>query len=99
MDSVILGRWSPGGRLVRARRALNDPIYAEIARRRDSLAGEDMLSMMVAARYEDGSAMSDAAVRDELVTMVMAGHETTACRFSRASDPRFLTSIPPFVTS
>ncbi|MEM9694733.1 MAG: cytochrome P450 [Myxococcota bacterium] len=40
--------------------------------------GEDVLSMMIAARYDDGSTMSDTAIRDELRTMLVAGHETTA---------------------
>ena len=41
-------------------------------------AGEDILSTMVAARYDNGSAMTDQALRDELITLVVAGHETTA---------------------
>jgi cytochrome P450 len=40
--------------------------------------GEDVLAMMLAARYDDGSAMSDADVASQLVTLLFAGHETTA---------------------
>jgi cytochrome P450 len=40
--------------------------------------GDDVLSMLLAARHEDGSPMSDVELRDELVTLLVAGHETTA---------------------
>jgi cytochrome P450 family 135 len=56
-------------------------IYAEIVERRgaeDLAEREDILSLMLQARHEDGSPMSDAEVRDELVTLLVAGHETTA---------------------
>jgi len=56
-------------------------IHREIAaRRRDSgrEQREDVLSMLVAARHEDGSPMSDEEIRDELLTLLVAGHETTA---------------------
>lgn len=48
--------------------------------------GEDILSMMLAARYDDGSAMSDAHIKDELRTIVTAGHETTALALAWATD-------------
>ena len=56
-------------------------IYREIAERRR--AGnleerDDVLSMLVGARHEDGSPMSDDEMRDELLTLLVAGHETTA---------------------
>ena len=47
-------------------------------RRRTSAERDDILSMLVAARHEDGSPMSDAEIRDELLTLLVAGHETTA---------------------
>src|SRR5207244_4066079 len=52
----------------------------EIARRRaEGVAGRaDILSMLVAARDEDGQPMSDQELRDEMVTLLLAGHETTA---------------------
>jgi cytochrome P450 len=56
-------------------------IYEEIARRReapDLEQREDILSMLLLARHEDGSAMTDKELRDELMTMLVAGHETTA---------------------
>jgi cytochrome P450 len=61
---------------------VDELIYAEIAERRrapDLEKREDILSMLLAARHEsDGSPMSDREIRDELVTLLVAGHETTA---------------------
>ena len=48
------------------------------ARRQEGGDGDDILSLLLAARYEDGSAMTDAELRDELRTLLLAGHETTA---------------------
>ena len=56
-------------------------IYDEIAERRgaeDLGEREDILSLMLQARHEDGTPMSDTELRDELVTLLVAGHETTA---------------------
>jgi len=62
-----------------------DPVDEVIAtviadhRRRDDLAGrDDVLSMLLLARHEDGAPMDDVELRDELVTLLVAGHETTA---------------------
>jgi cytochrome P450 family 135 len=63
------------------RRALDVLIYREIARRRrvqDLDRREDVFSMLLLARGEDGQPMSDQELRDELVTLLVAGHETTA---------------------
>src|SRR3954452_4134213 len=76
-----LGRHSPGGRLARRLRAAEALLYEEIARRRaqrDIEARTDVLSLLLQARDEDGRAMTDAELRDELFTMLAAGHETTA---------------------
>jgi cytochrome P450 family 135 len=76
-----LGRFSPWSRFQRARAALDRFIYEEIAERRAQEDGEerdDVLSLLLGARHEDGSPMSDQELRDELVTVVGAGHETTA---------------------
>ena len=62
-------------------------IYDEISERRraeDLAERADILSLMLQARHEDGSPMSDAEVRDELVTLLVAGHETTATALSWA---------------
>jgi cytochrome P450 family 135 len=60
---------------------VDDALLAEIARRRrapDLAEREDIMSMLLQARYEDGSAMDDRELRDELMTLLVAGHETTA---------------------
>ena len=60
---------------------VDELIYEEIAERRDApdlAEREDILSLMLQARFEDGRPMSDQEVRDELVTLLVAGHETTA---------------------
>ncbi len=54
-------------------------VFEQIAeRRRDSEDRDDVLGMLLAARHEDGSPMSDQELRDELITLLAAGHETTA---------------------
>jgi cytochrome P450 family 135 len=56
-------------------------IYDEIRERRDAPGLEertDIMSMLLLARHEDGSPMSDVELRDELMTLLVAGHETTA---------------------
>jgi cytochrome P450 len=78
------GRFGIGGSMERfeeRRRALDDLIYEEIASRRsvsDLDERKDVLSMLLLARDEDGNPMSDRELRDELVTLLVAGHETTA---------------------
>ena len=74
------GAWSPWGYFVRVRRAIDKLIYAEIAERReqDNIHGEDILSMLMSARDEAGQPMSDSELRDELMSLMFAGHETTA---------------------
>lgn len=63
----------------KARETLDALIYRMIAeRRRTGGGGEDLLSLLLAARDEDGSAMDDRQVRDEAMTLFLAGHETTA---------------------
>ena len=67
-------------------------LLAEIAERRSDPElerREDILSLLVAARFEDGSAMSDAELRDQLMTLLMAGHETTATALAWAFDLLF----------
>jgi cytochrome P450 len=56
-------------------------LYAEISERRadpELEQREDILSALVAARFEDGEGLTDADVRDQLMTLLLAGHETTA---------------------
>jgi cytochrome P450 len=72
------------------RRAI-DPVHeelvAQIRRIRDAPdldEREDIVSMLLRARFEDGSALSDVDLRDELITLLVAGHETTATSLSWA---------------
>jgi cytochrome P450 family 135 len=76
-----LGRLSPWVRFLEVRDEVDEAIFAEIARRRDdpSLADRtDIFSMLMQARDEDGAALGDRELRDELITLLVAGHETTA---------------------
>ncbi|HEY2259218.1 MAG TPA: cytochrome P450 [Solirubrobacteraceae bacterium] len=63
------------------KRAVDEVVYAEIARRRqepDLAERDDVFSALLLARDEDGGRLSDREVRDELLTLLLAGHETTA---------------------
>ncbi|MEO7328821.1 MAG: cytochrome P450, partial [Minicystis sp.] len=74
-----LGPFTPWAAIKRTITEMDQAIFAHIARRRAS-AGErdDVLSMLLAAVDEEGIAMSDVEIRDELVTLLLAGHETSA---------------------
>jgi len=65
----------------RVREPADELIYAEIRERRgaaDLAERDDVLSMLLQARHDDGSEMSDEQLRDQLMTLLVAGHETTA---------------------
>jgi cytochrome P450 len=75
---VFRGRLSPWARLQAAARKLDALIYAEIThRRRTGERGEDILSLLLDASDEDGNTLSDLQVRDEVMTLLFAGHDTT----------------------
>ena len=64
-----------------ARRAVDEILLAEIARRRaqdDLEARDDVFSALLVAKDEEGRRLSDSEIRDELLTLLLAGHETTA---------------------
>ena len=68
-----------------AAREIDDIVYRIIAERRSSGSDEgDLLSMLLAAHDEDGSQMTDRQLRDEVMTLFLAGHETTALTLSWA---------------
>jgi cytochrome P450 len=80
-----LGRGDPLASLRELIGEIDELLLAEIAERRADPdpdptrpKREDILSLLVAARFEDGSEMSDREVRDQLITLLLAGHETTA---------------------
>jgi cytochrome P450 len=81
---LLAGR-GPVGRMERVGARADALISALIEeRRQDSGDGEDVLSMLLGARDEDGEPMSPAELRDELVTALVAGHETTASQLAWA---------------
>ncbi len=76
-----LGGSDPFAKLAEISKGIDELLYAEIAERREDPASaerQDILSLLVSARFEDGSAMSDQDLRDQLITLLLAGHETTA---------------------
>ena len=76
-----LGPWSPWGNFMRQRQQIDELIYAEIRERKeqpDEPSRSDVLSLMISARDEQGQPMTDVELRDELMTLLVAGHETTA---------------------
>jgi cytochrome P450 len=94
---VLMGRFSGAGIFVpiqlptpgnvRTKRAvadLDEVVYGIIEERRRTGDQGDLVSMMIAATSEDDGAMTDVQLRDEAMTMVLAGHETTALTLSFA---------------
>ncbi len=82
-----LARFGPNGRVTRLGARADELIYALIEERRGAEGeseGEDVLALLLDARHEDGSPMSPRELRDELVTALVAGHETTASQLAWA---------------
>lgn len=77
---VDLGAFSAWGRFTKFVREIDVMLYEEFARRRAAgTAGRaDILSLLLEARDEQGAAMTDGELRDEMITLLLAGHETTA---------------------
>jgi cytochrome P450 len=74
----LRGPGTPWARLRGAARRLDRVIYGEIARRRATgERGEDVLSLLLDAQDEEGTSLSDVQVRDEVMTLLFAGHDTT----------------------
>ncbi|MUL83808.1 MULTISPECIES: cytochrome P450 [unclassified Mycolicibacterium] len=96
-----LGPWSPWGRVQRSRRRYNEIVAALIADARADPAfsdRSDVLALMLQARYEDGSPIADDHIADELLTLLAAGHETTATTLAWAVErlrrhPRLLARL------
>ncbi len=74
------GPWSPWGRFKRLQEQINNLLHREIQQRRGQLTSrsQDILSLMLAARDEKGQPMTEVELKDELMTLLVAGHETTA---------------------
>jgi cytochrome P450 len=81
IPTVDWGRWSPWGRFRLMRQEYNEIVERLIVKaERDGGLDEreDILALMLQARYDDGTAMSHSDVADQLLTLLTAGHETTA---------------------
>ncbi|HEX5763615.1 MAG TPA: cytochrome P450 [Solirubrobacterales bacterium] len=76
---LLRGPGSPWRRMVRSREVLDEIVYGEIARRRseNDTEGRDILSLLLAARGEAGEAFTDKEVRDQVMTLMFAGHDTS----------------------
>ena len=74
------GIWSPWGKFLRQRNQIDELIYAEISDRRSNRGSNrtDIFSLLMEARDEAGEALNDNELRDELISLLIAGHETTA---------------------
>lgn len=98
LELLNIGRREPtrlGRRFVES---LDRPLYAAIAARRaegEVQGRNDVFSLLLESRYEDGQAMSDQELRDELLTLVLAGHDTTANSLSWAFE-RLLRNAGPY---
>lgn len=97
-----LGAWSPWGRYQLQMAEIDQLIYAEINDRRSELDSleerTDILSMLMLAKDTEGDAMPDVELRDQLITLLLLGHETTASSLSWAfywvhRDPMMLTRL------
>jgi cytochrome P450 len=74
---LLRGPRTPWARMQRARARLDELLYTEIAQRRREGGGGDLMSMMLEAEDEDGETLSDRQVRDQIMTLLFAGHDTT----------------------
>jgi cytochrome P450 len=98
LGRIDLGRWSPWGRYRRTRDRIDELLYSEISLRREEFTAndrcehdtevtgerDDLLSVLLLCRDENGIGLTDAEVRDQLVAMLLAGHETTAAAIAWA---------------
>jgi cytochrome P450 len=77
-----LGPLSPWAYFLRRRHRLDAMLYEQIRLHREALARgdapDDILTMLIEAEFDDGTKLEDEAIRDELVTLIVAGSETTA---------------------
>ena len=71
------GAWSPWGRYL-ARRAAAETLLTDAIALRRAQPGDDILSLLLSARDEQGDPLTDEELRAELITLLLAGHETTA---------------------
>jgi cytochrome P450 len=82
---LLRGPRSPWRSLIAARKVLDEIVFGEISRRRAdpaAAAGEDVLSLLLGARGEAGEAFTDREVRDQVMTLMFAGHDTSTSTLS-----------------
>lgn len=74
------GTWSPWGQFLHLRQQIDQLLYQEIRQRHQEMdtSRTDILTLLLLARDEDDQPMTDIELRDELITLLFAGHETTA---------------------
>jgi cytochrome P450 len=90
-----LGAFSPWGRFLRVRDRVDAMLYEEIESCRGSRddSRDDILTLLLSARDENGNPLTDQELRDELITILLAGHETTATSIGWAFE-RLLRTPP-----
>ncbi len=89
----VLARVGPFASFVRLQEDADELIFELIEeRRREQRDGADVLAMLLDAHHEDGSPMSEQELRDELMTLLVAGHETTASSTSSRVTRRSVSS-------
>ncbi|MGI9020211.1 MAG: cytochrome P450 [Solirubrobacterales bacterium] len=81
---VLRGPGSAWRRMMRSRAVLDEIVFEEIERRRThpDESRPDILSLLVSARDEDGSRLTDVEIRDQLMTLMFAGHDTSTSTVS-----------------
>jgi cytochrome P450 len=80
---IFRGPFTPWARLQATARKLDELIYSEISHRRATgERGHDILSLLLDAQDEDGNTLSDLQIRDEVMTLLFAGHDTTTSTVS-----------------
>ena len=95
-----LGGLTPFGKVMRLVKAVDEIVYDEIGRRRksgDAADRNDVLSMLMQAKDEDGNGMTDVELRDELMTLLVAGHEMSATALAWALER--LLALPEITAS
>ncbi len=97
---LLRGPRSPWRKLLNSRAVLDEIVFGEIAERRRHPDAErsDVLSLLIEARDEDGSTLSDRQIRDQMMTLMFAGHDTSTSTLSflfyeLARNPRALERL------